>query len=280
MATMTRVALLGALMITATACQQQAAAPANEEVRTAEVAGTEPLNGTWKADLASVRIDEKPSVYLLKDGTYTCRTCTPPLTLAADGAFHPVPDRPYYDSASRTVVDANTVKAAYRKGDKVISESTSVVSGDGKTLTINWRETPVGQPEVQGTTIETRVGPTPAGAHAISGSWKTAKFEGISDEVLTVTFNASGDSLTMKSPAGQSYTAKFGGPEVAIAGDAGGTTVKVERLSPNSFRETNSRGGKVVNVTTTTIGADGKMNVVSENKQQGSTMQYNAIKQS
>ena len=278
MARMTRVALIGALMISASACQREAAAPANE-AGNAEVASAEPFNGTWKADLASVKIDEQPSVYLLKDGTYTCSTCTPPLTLAADGAFHAIPDRPYYDSASKTVVDANTIKAAYRKGDKVISASTTTVSADGKTLTTNWHQTPVGQPEVKGTTVETRVGPAPAGAHAVSGSWKTAKFEGISDEALTVTFNVEGDSLSMQSPTGQSYKAKFGGPEVAIAGDTGGTTVKVERLAANSFRETTSRGGKVVNVTTTTIAADGKMNVVSEDKEQASTMQYNAIKQ-
>jgi hypothetical protein len=161
----------------------------------------------------------------------------------------------------------------------VISDSTTTVSADGKTLTTNWHQTPVGQPEVKGTKVETRVGPAPAGAHAVSGSWKTAKFEGISDEALTVTFNVDGDNLSMKSPTGQSYTAKFGGPEVAIAGDTGGTMVKVERLAANSFRETNSRGGKVVNVTTTTIGADGKMSVVSEDKEQASTMRYNAIKQ-
>jgi hypothetical protein len=275
---MTRVALIGALLITATACQKQAAAPAND-VGNVEVASAEPFNGTWKADLASVQIDEQPSVYLLKDGTYTCSTCSPPLTLAADGAFHAIPDRPYYDSAMKAVVDANTIKSAYRKGDKVISDSTTTVSADGKTLTTNWHQTPVGQPEVKGTTVETRVGPAPAGAHAVSGSWKTAKFKGISDEALTVTFTVDGDNLSMQSPTGQSYTAKFGGPEVAIAGDTGGTMVRVERLAANSFRETNSRGGKVVNVTTTTIGPDGKMNVVSEDKEQASTMRYNAIKQ-
>ena len=54
--------------------------------------------------------------------------------------------------------------------------------------------------------------------------------------------------------------------------------VKVERVAPNIIRETNSRGGKVVNVTTTTAGADGKLNVVSEDKQQASTMTYSAVR--
>jgi len=279
MARLSRVALMGALLFAAAACQKEAATTSNDQAATADAASAEALNGTWKADLTTVKIDEKPSVVLLKDGTYSCSTCTPPLTVAADGAFHAVPDRPYYDSMSTTIVDANTVKTVFRKGDSVISESTSVISADGNTQTSNWHQTPVGQPEVTGTTIETRVDPAPAGAHAISGSWKTAKFESVSDEALTVSFKVVGDSVTMQSPMGQSYTAKFGGPEVPVQGDKGGTSVKVERLAPNSFRETNIRGGKVVDVTTMTASADGKLSVVSEDKQDGSTMQYTANKQ-
>ena len=48
-------------------------------------AATGAIDGTWKADLSSVQIDAKPDVLLLKDGTFSCSTCTPPLTLPADG---------------------------------------------------------------------------------------------------------------------------------------------------------------------------------------------------
>lgn len=242
-------------------------------------AAADPIDGTWKADLASVQIDEKPSVYLLKDGTYECSTCVPPLTVRADGAFQTVKDRPYYDNISVTVVDDQTVKTVRRKGDRVISETTIAASTDGNKLTYDWREAPIGNaPPVTGQTTEMRIAAAPAGAHVISGSWKTEKFSNISDEGLTVSFDAEGDTLRMTSPAGTSYVAKFGGPAVPVKGDDGGTTIAVERLAANSIRETSTRGGKVVNVTTFTI-TEGKLNATSENKLEGSTMKYAAVKQ-
>ena len=268
------------LLIIVPACSQQETATTTETnaAGATAAAANDPIDGTWKADLASVQIEEEPAVYLLKDGQYKCSTCVPPLSFAADGTFQPVKDRPYYDNVSMTVVDENNVKTVRRKGEAMVSETSIKVAPDGKTITYDWREAPIGNaPAVTGQTVETRVGPAPAGAHAISGSWKTAKYNNISDEALTISFDAEGDMLRMTSPSGTSYAAKFGGPAVPIAGDAGGTTVAVERLAPNSFRETSSRGGKVVNVTTITV-ADEKLQVMSENKQVKSTMKYSANK--
>ncbi len=270
---------IAALLISTAACQQQEAtdnATAPGDIAAAEGS----IEGTWKADLASVQIDEAPSSYLLKDASYSCSTCVPPLTVAADGAFHPVADQPYYDAMSVKIVDDKTVKEVRRKGDRVTSEVTTTVSPDGNTLTFDVTDTSTpNAPVIKVKGTETRVAAAPAGAHAISGSWKTAKYDSVTDEGLTVSFDVEGDTLNMTTPAGQSYSAQFGGPAVPIKGDTGGTTVAVERLGPASFRETNTREGKVVNVTTYTAGADGKLAVVSENKRRVSTMRYSANKQ-
>ncbi len=53
----------------------------------------------------------------------------------------------------------------------------------------------------------------------------------------------------------------------------------VERVAPNSIRETYKRGGKTVSVSTYTPTADGKLSAVSEDKVQKSTTRYTAIKQ-
>ena len=71
---------------------------------------------------------------------------------------------------------------------------------------------------------------------------------------------------------------KLGGPEAPVQGDIGGTTVSVEKVGDNGIRETYHRGGKVVSVATSTLGADGKLSVVSENKMNGSTLRYEAAK--
>lgn len=77
---------------------------------------------------------------------------------------------------------------------------------------------------------------------------------------------------------GQSYAARPGGGEASVEGDAPGTMVSLERLASNSLRETYTRDGKVVRVTTMTIADDGLMSGVSEDKVQGSTIKYSARK--
>ena len=267
-----------ALLLTAAGCNQT---PATNETAAAtnEAATAGSIDGTWKVDLATAQFDEEPSVNLLKDGVYSCSTCVPPLTVAADGAFHPVADRPYYDSMSVKIVDDNTVVRTTRKGDRVVGETTQVVSADGNSRAFTFSDsgTPGAAP-VTGKGSETRVGPAPAGSHATSGSWKTAKYDNISDEGLTIIFHLDGDTLNMTSPAGQSYAAKLDGTYTPVKGDTGGTTISVERLAPNSFRETSKRDGKVVNVTTMTVGADGKLSVVSENKTRKETTRYTATR--
>lgn len=252
------------------ACEKQAPAPA----------AADPINGTWKADTASIQIEQKPDVYLLKDGQYSCPSCTPPIAVAADGAYHPVTGAPYFDSYSVKVADDHSLTRSSKKGDKAVGETTVVVSADGNTLTGTFKDmsTP-GAPPVTGKYTETRVAPAPAGAHAVSGSWKPTKVDSVSDEGLTVSFKHEGDTFTMNSPAGQSYTAKLDGSDAPIKGDTAGTVASVERLSDTSYRETDKRDGKVVGVATFTVGADGKMNVVFEDKERGSTTRYTAVKQ-
>ena len=113
----------------------------------------------------------------------------------------------------------------------------------------------------------------------MSGSWKAKPPSNISDEGLTVTFAADNDMLHLSTPSGQSYDAKLDGTETPIKGDIGGTTASVKKLGPGSYQETDRRGGKVTNVYTMTVGADGKLNLKDENKLDGSTSTSVAIKQ-
>ena len=272
--------LAAALLLATAGCERQAAPTANDTAAGTPVAAAASLDGTWKADLASVQIDEQPTVNLLKDGVYSCSTCVPPLTVAADGAFHAVADRPYYDSMSVKAVDDKTVTTVRKKGDRVIGESTMVVAADGNSRAFTFSDSSIeGAKPVTGKGSDTRVGPAPAGSHAISGSWKTAKYDNVSDEGLTFSFRLDGDTLNMSSPSGQSYAAKLGGADAPIKGDTGGTVIAVERLAANSIRETYKRDGKPVSVTTYTLGEDGKLNAVSEDKLQKSTMRYTATRQ-
>ena len=44
------------------------------------------LDGTWKIDMNKVDFSKKPDVFLLENGMYECKTCTPPYKIKADGS--------------------------------------------------------------------------------------------------------------------------------------------------------------------------------------------------
>src|SRR5438874_10345767 len=115
-------------------------------------------------------MDSKPDQLLLKNGQFSCTTCTPPFTLAADGAFHPV-SRPYADHMAVKVDDDHNMTRTNQKGGKTTYQEKYSVSGDGNTLTISFNDMSGTKP-VTGSFVETRAAPAPAGAHAVSGSWK------------------------------------------------------------------------------------------------------------
>ena len=241
-------------------------------------AATDPFAGTWKTDIASVQIDEKPKDYVLKDGVYKCGSCIPPLSVKADGQFHAVAGRTSFDAMSVKAVDDRTVSFIHRLGDRVVGNTTMKVSPDGKLLMMSVTETTdANAPPTTAKGAEARVAAAPPGAHAVSGSWKTAVNPNTPDEALTFSFKVDGDMVQLKAP-GQSYSARVDGTEVAVEGDADGTLVSVERPVPNTLRETYKRDGKVVRVTTMTIADDGSMSGVSEDKVKGSTTKYTSRK--
>lgn len=280
---MTRTAALAAASLLAlSACRQttstnNAAATTATENASATTAG-DVISGTWKADIDSVQFNQKPDEFLLKDGQYSCKSCVPPVTVAADGAFHPI-TAPYADSLAVKVVDDHNVVRTSKKAGRQVGETKLTVSADGNTLTASFTDTsaPKGPPG-KGTFVETRAGAAPAGAHAISGQWKPSKLQDFNAEALTFTFKLNGDTMQMNSGTGQSYEAKLGGPDVPIKGDIAGTTASVKKTGDNSFEETDKRGGKVVGVFNFSVDANGKGHGSYENKEDGSKVTYTATK--
>ena len=251
-------AMAAALIMTLPACQQKAGEAEAPAAEAAAAGSIEALNGTWKVDLASLKFEQKPNEFLLKDGSYSCPTCLPPLTAAADGQFHPVADRPYYDSMSIKAVDDSTVEFHRKKGDKEVSSTILTVSEDGNVMTSKFVDaTTPNSPPVEGTSSSKRAGPAPEGAHAISGQWMPDRFAEYSEQALDITYQVAGKTVTQTSQ-GQSWTAEIGGPAVAIQNDPGGTMVAVAAEGANGLRETYTRDGKEVGITTSVPSADGK----------------------
>lgn len=239
------------------------------------------FDGTWKFDMASQEVSTKPSVYLLRNGSYTCSTCAPVYTVKADGDFHKVSGNPYRDEVSVKVVDASTVILTTRLGGKPTLVTTGTVAADGKTATYSFNDTsaPSGV-AVTGTTMTRRVAAGPAGSHAISGSWLDTATSTASDTGLFVTVATTGDSVTLTSPTGITYTAKTDGTMAPVTGDLGWTSVSLKQPSPDTMIETDYRDGKVIGVTTLTMAADGKsIHEVANDRLHGTTSSATLIKQ-
>jgi len=239
------------------------------------------FDGTWKFDLTTAKFPEKPDVILLQGGRYQCTTCVPPVDVKADGQDQKVSGDPYSDTMSIKVVDDRTIEEIGKKNGKTVWTSKTWISADGNTKTSEFSDSSAtsGAP-VTGKGESMRVAKGPAGSHAISGSWRSSKMDTLSDNALSLTYKVSGDSLSMSSPTGQSYTAKLDGTEAPDKGDPGTRSVSVKRVDKNTIEETDKRDGKVISVVRATVAADGKTMIVAvDDKLRGTTTQFTAMKQ-
>lgn len=267
-----------ALALTAgTGCREQPAAEGNAASSATAAAGS--IDGTWVGDPASVKWEQAPDVWLLKDGKYSCSTCIPPITnFAADGAMHAIADRPTYDMMSVTQTDASSVRFVRQKAGKETGNNTLTVSADGKTLTnkFNTMNNASGKP-TSGEASFTRVGSPVAGAHAISGQWQIKQIANFSPEELTATYALEGDVLNSTNGTGESFSAKLDGTETPVKGAADGAVVSVVR-NGDGYTMTFKRGGKVVQEATITPSGN-TLSIVSKDPRDNSTVTWTANRQ-
>ena len=240
------------------------------------------FDGTWKVDMNHVDFSKKPDVYLLQNGMYACKTCTPPYNVKADGTDQAVTGHPYFDSIAIKVVSDHEINETDKKGGKVVATSSTVISGDGKTATFTFTDSSDtnGGPPVTGKGESIMMMKGPAGSHAASGSWRVTKIESMSDNATTWTYKVVGDSITMTARTGQTYTAKLDGTEAPMKGDPGVSSVSVKMMGKNTLQETDKREGKIISVMTITVSADGKTaKATSLDKLANRTMSFNVMKQ-
>jgi hypothetical protein len=199
------------------------------------------FDGTWKVNMNKVELPEKPDVFLLQNGMYECKTCTPPIKVKADGQDQAVSGDPYRDTAAIKVISDREIQETDKKNGKTVGTATTTVSPDGNTLAVEFSDSSNSNAApVTGKAEEKRVAKGPAGSHAISGSWRTVKYEGLSENAITWTYKVSGDELTMTNPTGQSYTAKMDGTEAPYKGDPGTTSVSVKLIGKDTLELANA----------------------------------------
>lgn len=119
------------------------------------LAAQNPLSGTWKLNSSKSKVPppapQGETAYIqadddnfqMKDEITDANGKALHITWDAkfDGKEYPVLGDPNSDSISLKRVDANTFKAILKKNGKVVSDATIVVSGDGKTTTVDFVDT-------------------------------------------------------------------------------------------------------------------------------------------
>lgn len=238
-----------------------------------------PFDGTWKTDLSKTRFSPKPLTFYISGGWFHCVSCSPAYDVPADGKERAVSSQPY-DTISVTIVDAHTISLVGKKGLAVTFEQSRTVSADGKILTVKSTGHPQGgAPPVTFETTASRSGKLPPGVHATSGDWIIRTQSG-SDNALLTTYKTNGDQLTMTSPTGETYTAKFDGNDYPYRGGYSYDAVSLKKINSNTIQETDKRDGLVDDVSIMTVSANGKtMTVVDTSKLTGRVTTYVATKQ-
>ncbi len=84
----------------------------------------------------------------------------------------------------------------------------------------------------------------PAGSNATSGSWR---IESINEDTArrTSTWKVSGDEVSMSTPTGESWMAKFDGGESPVKGVYANETVSVKKMGERAIEVTYKRDGKL-----------------------------------
>ncbi len=238
-----------------------------------------PFDGTWRSDMKTADLSKRPNVMIVKDGTFECRSCVPPYSIKADGAFHRVKGQPSFDETSLKIVDAHTVESVDRRNGREVGRTRVTAYPDGKSGEVNWTDTTNPGKASTGKVIETRVGAPAPGEHATSGTWVAAKVEAASQNALEQTFRMEGGVLHLSTPTGQSYAAKVDGPAAPFHGDPAVTTVSVKRIGERELVETDFHDGKPVTELHMTVSPDGRrLTLRGKNFKTGSTFGVEADK--
>jgi hypothetical protein len=215
------------------------------------------FNGTWRTDLSKAKFSEKPFIFYTSQGWFHCETCTPTLVVQADGQDHAVTGHAL-DTFNITLVDQRTLHLVGKKGDKTVVDQTCTVSADGKTLTEKDTDYPMsGDKPVTSESTFRRDGKLPPGVHATSGRWIALKASADVNGLLT-TYKVNGNEITMTDPTGDSYTAKVDGSDAPVKGAVGWDTVSLKLINDHTIEETDKFNGKVIDVATMTVAANGK----------------------
>jgi hypothetical protein len=231
-----------------------------------------PFDGHWVEDLQTQAGDAGFDKYLVANGIYKCESCRPPRTYPADGKMRPVPGDVSVISEGITVAGPRIIVT--RILDREMTRKTTMtVAPDGRTATYVSLDKWPGRPKRLRTVyVAERTAPAPAGAHAVSGSWRGLRYVEVPEEYRSVDLKESNGQFTRSNFRHGHYTAKLGGNAAPVTGD-GKDIYKATVRAPDAHTriETILLNGKPLVERTYKLSADGEtMTTTARNPEDGS----------
>ncbi len=217
-------------------------------------AADSPFVGTWKLNPAKSHFTGTALTYeQLPSGEMQATAEGQSYKFKTDGKEYPAV---FGSTAMWKQVDANTWEATHKMKDLVLSNDTSKLSADGKTLTVNSTgKTPNGT-SFDNSSVYQRV----SGGPGLAGKWKTTKVNISSPETMEIGSSA-GDGLAWKIlEFNASVNLKFDGKDYPAVGPTVPPTLTLaaSTTGPRSFDLVEKVNGKVVFRGTYTVSTDGK----------------------
>ncbi len=231
-----------------------------------------PFDGTWKTNFFESKLSQKPYEFWFNKGMYDCNSCVPKIHIPADGKDQPVTGQTH-DTLSVQVVDPNTLHFIAKKADKTEFESTRTVSPDGKTLTVSSTNYPPdGSVSPSRNSAASPKGPRAPTLPPVRGASATSI---LGANALISSWKGRDNGISLSTPTGYNWEAKFDGKEYPVKGTYANETVSAKKLNDQAIELTFKRDGKVESTEKLTVSPDGKkMTSVFDNKLTGRVSTY------
>lgn len=231
------------------------------------------FSGRWVADLSSQKLPNHPDVYLVANGRYECRSCSPPRSYAADGKPHAVPGDPEVTSEAVTVISERSILTTI-VAPSLVRQTTMAVSRDDRTASYTSLDRRPGVSGILRTRyVARRIAPAPIDANRVSGSWRGIAYLEVPRQLRTINLRLEGDHFSYSTPTGVSYSAAIGGPPAMVRGPYAGTmTASVRRAGPDTLVETRRRENRVLFERTFRLSRDGNsLRISTKDESSGGT---------
>ena len=232
-----------------------------------------PFDGRWVDELKTQMGEAGFDTYLVSNGIYECGSCRPPRSYPADGRMRPVAGDRSVISESVAIPGPRTMVTRTVDGE-MTRVTTMTVAPNGLTATYVFLDQWPGlKKRLRTEYLAKRVAPAPAGAHAVSGSWLGVRYVEVPEEYRSVDLRETNGQFTRSNFRHGHYTARIGGPAVAVTGDGKNIYKALIRAPDARTRiETILLNDKAVVVRTYSLSAGGKSMVTTVRQpQDGST---------